>query len=388
VTTDPASATPACAADALERTPLFAFHRRHGARLCAFAGYEMPVQYPLGVLKEHLATRAGAGLFDVSHMGQIALVPRSGDVADAARALETLVPADLLGLEEGRQRYVLLTNEDGGIVDDLMVARLRDGLVLVVNAANKAADTAHLRRSLPDGIEMRPIDRALIAVQGPGAEAALAPLAPEVRSMRFMEAREIDVGGERCLVSRSGYTGEDGFEISLSDGHVEGICDALVEGGVVPAGLGARDSLRLEAGLCLHGSDIDGATTPAEAALGWAVGRERRPGGARPGGFPGAERILRELAEGPARRRVGLLAEGRAPVRAGAELFGTEEGAEPCGRVTSGGFGPSADRPLAMGYVPAAMSEPGTRLFAEVRGRRLPLVVSRLPFVPAGFKRS
>ena len=389
VTTHPTSdETPACAADALEHTPLHAFHLRRGARMCAFAGYDMPVNYPLGVLKEHLATRTGAGLFDVSHMGQIALVPRSGDVADAARALETLVPADIVGLAPGRQRYALFTTADGGILDDLMVARLADRLVLVVNAANKAADEAHLRRSLPESVEIRPLHRALIAVQGPGAEAALGRLAPEAASMRFMDAREIAVGGERCLVSRSGYTGEDGFEISVSEGEVERVCEALVDAGAVPAGLGARDSLRLEAGLCLHGSDIDGTTTPAEAALGWAIPASRRTGGARPGGFPGAERILHELAEGPSRRRVGLASEGRAPVRAGAELFLSEEDAAPVGRVTSGGFGPTADAPVAMGYVPAAASAPGTRLFAEVRGRRLPVVVAKLPFVPAGFKRS
>lgn len=376
-----------CAAQPLRRTPLHAFHLRHGAKMCSFAGYEMPIQYAGGVLKEHLATRSGAGLFDVSHMGQIALVPRSGDVDDAARALEALVPVDVLGLKVGRQRYAFFTGEDGGLLDDLMVARLPDRLVLIVNAATKAADEAHLRASLPESVEVRPLDRALVAAQGPGAEAALARLAPEAADMRFMDAREIEVDGEPCLVSRSGYTGEDGFEISLAPERAEAFAEKLVEAGAVPIGLGARDSLRLEAGLCLYGADIDAETSPVEAGLVWAISPARRAGGARAGGFPGADRILREMAEGPPRRRVGLAPEGRAPVRAGAELFASEEGGEPIGRVTSGGFGPSVEAPVAMGYVPAALAKPGTRLFAEVRGRRLPVAVAALPFVPARFKR-
>ncbi len=379
---------PFCAAEPLRRTPLHAFHLRHEAKMCSFAGYEMPIQYAGGVLKEHLATRSGTGLFDVSHMGQIALVPRSGDVDDAARALEALVPVDVLGLKAGRQRYALFTGKDGGLLDDLMVARLPDRLVLVVNAATKEADEAHLRARLPDGVEVRPIDRALLAVQGPGAEAALARLAPEAASMKFMDARKIEVDGAPCLVSRSGYTGEDGFEISLAPDRVEAFAEKLVEAGVVPIGLGARDSLRLEAGLCLYGSDIDEATTPVEASLVWAISPARRAGGAREGGFPGAEVILQQIAEGPSRRRVALAPEGRAPVRAGAELFSAEEGGEPVGRVTSGGFGPSVEAPVAMGYVPAALAGVGTRVFAEVRGRRLPVAVSALPFVPARFKRS
>ncbi|MDR4307525.1 glycine cleavage system aminomethyltransferase GcvT [Chelatococcus sambhunathii] len=379
---------PSCAAQPLRRTPFHAFHLRHGAKMCSFAGYEMPIQYAGGVLKEHLATRSGVGLFDVSHMGQIELVPRSGDVDDAARALEALVPVDVLGLKVGRQRYALFTGEDGGLLDDLMVARLPDRLVLVVNAATKAADENHLRASLPDGVEVRPLDRALVAVQGPGAEAALARLAPEAAGMRFMDASEIEVDGEPCLVSRSGYTGEDGFEISLAPERAEGFAEKLVEAGAVPIGLGARDSLRLEAGLCLYGADIDAETSPVEASLVWAISPARRAGGAREGGFPGADRILREMADGPPRRRVGLAPEGRAPVRAGAELFASEEGGEPVGRVTSGGFGASVEAPVAMGYVPATLGEPGTRLFAEVRGRRLAVAVAALPFVPARFKRS
>ncbi|AWN34501.1 glycine cleavage system aminomethyltransferase GcvT [Methylobacterium radiodurans] len=369
----------------LRKTPLNDLHLRLGARMVPFAGYSMPVQYPAGLLKEHLHTRAAAGLFDVSHMGQIAL--RADDVAEAARALEALVPADILGLKPGRQRYGLLTDAAGGILDDLMVAHLGDRLVLVVNAANKAADLAHLRANLPDSIAVEELPRALLALQGPGAEAALARLAPEVAAMRFMDARTAAILAAECLVTRSGYTGEDGFEISLPEDAAEPIAAALLaDPAVLPVGLGARDSLRLEAGLCLHGADIDTTTSPVEAGLGWAISPARRRGGARPGGFPGAERILAEMEAGTERRRVGLLADGRAPVRAGAALF-AEGGETAVGHVTSGGFGPSLGTPVAMGYLPAALAEPGTRVLAEVRGQRLALTVAPLPFVPAGFKR-
>lgn len=374
---------------ALKRTPLHALHLRLGAKMVPFAGYEMPLSYPAGLLKEHLHVRASAGLFDVSHIGQIALVPRSGDVAEAAAALETLVPVDVLALKPGRQRYALFTNPDGGVLDDLMVARLDDRLVLVVNAAVKAADEAHLRAQVPDMVEVRSLDRALVVLQGPAAEEALARLTPAVRDMRFMDVREIEILGAPCLVARSGYTGEDGFEISLPHDRAEEIAEALLSDEAVrPIGLGARDSLRLEAGLCLYGSDMDVSTTPIEASLGWAISPARRSGGARQGGFPGADRILAEMADGPARRRLGLLPEGRAPVRAGAELFDEEEGGEAVGRVTSGGFGPSLNAPVAMGYLPALAAMPGKRLFAEVRGRRLPVAIAPMPFVPTGFKRS
>ncbi len=376
---------PAVESAPLLKTPLDDLHRRLGARMVPFAGYGMPVQYPAGLLKEHLHTRAAAGLFDVSHMGQIAL--RAADVAEAARALEALVPADVLGLKPGRQRYGLLTDAHGGILDDLMVAHLGDRLVLVVNAANKAADLAHLRAGLPASVTVEELPRALLALQGPGAEAALARLAPEVAAMRFMDARAVAILGAACLVTRSGYTGEDGFEISTPEEAAEPVAAALLsDPSVLPIGLGARDSLRLEAGLCLHGADIDATTTPAEAALGWAISPARRRNGARPGGFPGAERILAEMEAGTVRRRVGLLAEGRAPVRAGASLFAAGE-ALAIGHVTSGGFGPSLGAPVAMGYLPAGLAEPGTRIAAEVRGQRLPLTVAPLPFVPAGFKR-
>ncbi len=371
------------------RTPLHALHLLHGARMVPFAGYEMPLHYPTGLLKEHLHTRAQAGLFDVSHMGQIVLDARKGGYEALALALERLIPVDILGLAPGRQRYGFLTNEVGGILDDLMIARLGDRLILVVNAANKAADEAHLRAHLPDEIAIEVIPNALIALQGPAAEAALARLTDEVGAMRFMDAREATILGAPCLITRSGYTGEDGFEISVPADEAQSLAETLlVDASVLPVGLGARDSLRLEAGLCLHGADIDAETNPVSAGLTWAIQPVRRAQGARAGGFLGAEPILAEIARGPGGRRVGLRPQGRTPVRAGALLFVREEESEPIGMVTSGGFGPSLQAPVAMGYVPAALSEPGTRIVAEVRGQRLPLSVATLPFVPPGFKRS
>ncbi|MFN0218433.1 MAG: glycine cleavage system aminomethyltransferase GcvT [Hyphomicrobium sp.] len=370
------------------RTPLHALHLARGAVMAPFAGYDMPIQYPTGVLKEHLHTRAAAGLFDVSHMGQLILRAKSGDAGDAARALERLVPVDILGLQVGRQRYALFTNEQGGVRDDLMVANRGDHLLLVVNAACKLADQAHLRAHLFDDCEIERLDRALIALQGPSAEAALARLAPGVETMRFMDVRDVDIAGARCIVSRSGYTGEDGFEISVANADAERLALALLaDPTVAPIGLGARDSLRLEAGLCLYGAELDTETTPVEAGLAWAIQAQRRRGGARAGGFAGADVILDQLELGPKRSRVGLLAEGRAPVRTGAPLFETENSASPIGRVTSGGFGPSLNRPVAMGYAPAAMAQPGARRFAEVRGQRLAVTVTALPFVRSNFKR-
>ena len=371
----------------LARTPLHALHVGLGARMVPFAGYDMPVQYPGGVLKEHLHTRAAAGLFDVSHMGQVVLRPRSGDVADAARALERLVPADIAGLPTGRQRYGFFTGERGGILDDLMVTNRGDHLLLVVNAARKAHDLAHLGAGL-DGVEVEPLDRGLIALQGPTAEAALAELSPDVRGMRFMDVRTLDLGGVQAVVSRSGYTGEDGFEISIDSRDAADLAERLLKlDGVAPIGLGARDSLRLEAGLCLWGHDIDETTTPVEAALEWAIPPARRAGGARSGGFPGAEVILDQIASGATRRRVGLLPEGRAPMREGIELFAAE-GEPATGRITSGGFGPSLDAPVAMGYVPMALAAPETRLFGQLRGRMLPATVTRLPFIRPGYRRA
>ncbi len=373
----------------LERTPLFALHSALGARIVPFAGYEMPVQYPLGVLKEHLHTRVAAGLFDVSHMGQFALRAKSGRVADAALALERLVPVDLLALKPGRQRYALFTNENGGILDDLMVAQRGDHLLLVVNAACKIADEAHLRAHLSDVCEIERLDRALIALQGPKAEAALAHLVPACAAMRFMDVHALQILGADCVVTRSGYTGEDGYEISTPPNRAAEIAAALLQDATVAAiGLGARDSLRLEAGLCLYGSDINETTNPVEAALSWAIQKSRRCNGAREGGFPGAGIILEQLANGAARCRVGLQPEGRAPVRAGAGVFKTADAHEAIGSVTSGGFGPSLDRPVAMGYVPAASAALGTVVFADVRSQRLPMTVTALPFITANFKRS
>jgi glycine cleavage system T protein (aminomethyltransferase) len=377
------------AATELKRTPLYDLHLRLGARMVAFAGYDMPLQYPSGIIAEHLHTRAAAGLFDISHMGQIALRPRSGRLDDAARALETLVPGDVLGLAVGRQRYTLFTNTMGGVLDDLMVSNRGDHLMLVVNAARKTADEAHLRSHLSGScaIEALP-DHALVALQGPKAEAVLAVLAPEVRAMAFMDVRTVSIFGAACGVARSGYTGEDGFEISIPAQAVEALCEALLrDSAVAPAGLGARDSLRLEAGLCLYGADLDEATTPVEAALEWTIPRVRRASGGRAGGFPGAETILGQLTTGTARRRVGLRPQGRAPVRRGASLFRAENETAQVGVVTSGGFGPSLNAPISMGYVSRDAAVPNTRLFAAVRSKLLPVAVSKLPFLPAHYKR-
>ena len=374
--------------EALKHTPLHALHMELRARMVPFAGYDMPVQYPPGVLKEHLHTRAGAGLFDVSHMGQIVMRAKSGDVRDAARALERLVPVDILDLAPGRLRYAFFTNAHGGILDDLMVANCGDHLLLVVNAACKATDEAHLRGQLGKECEVERLDRALIALQGPKAETALAILAPECTSMRFMDVRTLTLKGAECMVSRSGYTGEDGYEISTPADIAREIAEELLANAdVAPIGLGARDSLRLEAGLCLYGSDIDDKTTPVEAGLSWAIQKERRSGGAREGGFPGAEIILGQLEHGTPRHRVGLRPEGRAPVRASAPLYVEADASARIGSVTSGGFGPSLNAPIAMGYLAAALAVPGTRVFAEVRGNRLPIAVTALPFIVPKYKR-
>ena len=344
------------AAERLKRTPLYKLHLDLGARMVPFAGYEMPVQYPNGILKEHLHVRAAAGLFDVSHMGQFEIRSRNGDGKDAAHALESIVPMDILGLASGRQRYALLTNEDGGVRDDLMIARLGERFLIVANAACKDADEAYLRQTMSRACTIERLeDRALLALQGPRAEAVLARLAPEVRSMRFMDFRAIEVMNAACTVSRSGYTGEDGFEISLPASHAEAVAQALLENSdVAMIGLGARDSLRLEAGLCLYGSELDVTTTPVEAALEWSIQKVRRAGGSREGNFPGAPKILHQLANGAPRRRVGLRPEGRAPIRRGAELFSDQDTADAIGVVTSGGYGPSVNAPVAMGYVARA----------------------------------
>src|SRR4051794_897122 len=373
----------------LKYTPLHALHVARGGKMVPFAGYEMPVQYAAGVLREHLHTRSAAGLFDVSHMGQLALRPKSGKLGDAALALERLVPQDILAVAPGRQRYAQFTNADGGLLDDLMVANFGDHLFVVVNAACKAEDEAHLRAHLSDVCVIESLaDRALIALQGPKAESALAKLCADIASMKFMDTGPRRVGDFDCFVSRSGYTGEDGFEISAPAEHAEALAKALLgNSDVLPIGLGARDSLRLEAGLCLYGHDIDTATTPVEAALEWSIQKSRRDAGVGAGGFPGADKILAQLQNGAPRRRVGLKPEGRAPVREGAGLFADATSSEQIGAVTSGGFGPSINAPVAMGYLPSPLAKPGALVFAELRGQRLPLRVAPMPFVPNTYKR-
>ena len=361
---------------ALKTTPLDALHRRLGGKMVPFAGYAMPVQYPAGILTEHRHTRAAAGLFDVSHMGQLRL-----DGADAGRVLESLVPGDIQGLGEMRMRYTQFTNADGGILDDLMVTNAGDHLFVVVNAACKAQDTDLLAESFGDRLTSLE-DRALLALQGPRAEAVLAKLAPEVTQLTFMAAASMTVADVPCFVTRSGYTGEDGFEISVPADAAMSLAERLLDDpDVAPIGLGARDSLRLEAGLCLYGQDIDAQTSPVEAGLTWSIGKRRRT----EGGFPGADRIQREIADGPTRRRVGLRPTGRAPARAGTDIVDAE--GTVIGRVTSGGFGPSVDGPVAMGYVLSSHTAVGTDLALMVRGKALPATVAKLPFVTPGYKR-
>ncbi|MBB3440603.1 glycine cleavage system aminomethyltransferase GcvT [Rhizobium sp. BK379] len=373
---------------ALKKTPLHALHLSLGARMVPFAGYDMPVQYPAGVMKEHLQTRTAAGLFDVSHMGQVIIKAKSGKYEDAALALESLVPVDILGLAEGRQRYGFFTDENGGILDDLMITHLDDHLFVVVNAACKDEDVAHLQKHLSGTCDITVLDRALIALQGPRAVEALAELWADVAAMKFMDVRHCRLHDVSCLVSRSGYSGEDGFEISIPADKAVDVTNRLLEHpDVEPIGLGARDSLRLEAGLCLYGNDIDTTTSPVEAAIEWGMQKARRTGGARAGGFPGAERILGELDKGVSRKRVGLKPEGKAPVRGHAKLYADAEGKAEIGEVTSGGFGPSVEGPVAMGYVPVSHTAPGTQIYAEVRGKYLPITVSALPFITPTYKR-
>jgi aminomethyltransferase len=373
--------------DALRQTPLYALHVKLGAKMVPFAGYDMPVQYKLGVMKEHLHCRAAAGLFDVSHMGQV-IVRAPGGYDAVARAMEGLVPVNVLGLAEGRQRYAMFTNDKGGILDDLMLANRGDHLFVVVNAACKAADIAHMWAGLP-GCEVYEItDRALLALQGPMAEAVLARLVPGVADMRFMDVAVMESDFGDLWISRSGYTGEDGYEISVTADQAEGFARALLtEDEVEPIGLGARDSLRLEGGLCLYGHDIDEGTTPVEASLSWAIQKARRRGGERAGGFPGAEVILGQLENGAPRKRVGLRPEGRAPMREGTEIYADAEGGAPIGHVTSGAFGPTIGGPMSMGYVPRDKAAEGTQLFGQVRSKRQPVTVAALPFTPANFKR-
>ncbi len=363
---------------ALKRTPLYELHRSLGAKMVAFAGYEMPVQYAGGILAEHLHTRRAAGLFDVSHMGQVRV---SGP--DAAAAFERLVPGDIAGLAPSRQRYTQFTNKAAGILDDLMASRLEDGLFVVVNAACKAADLAHMQASLEGAAEVKALDdRALLALQGPAAAEVLARLAPACREQRFMSLARYVLEGAEALVSRSGYTGEDGFELSLPAEAAERVARRLLaEPEVALIGLGARDSLRLEAGLCLYGHDIDVTTTPVEAELAWSIGKRRR----QEGGYPGADVVREQLEKGTVRRRVAILPEGRAPAREGAEIV--DAAGHRIGVVTSGGFGPSLGGPLAMGYVETVYAKEGMPLDLVVRGVRRPAKVAAFPFVPHRYRR-
>nr|WP_210261110.1 glycine cleavage system aminomethyltransferase GcvT [Enterovirga sp. DB1703] len=367
-------------------TPLARLHRDAGARMVPFAGYAMPVQYPTGIIAEHVWTREHAGLFDVSHMGQARLV--GPDHASVAAALESLVPADIAGLAFGQQRYTQLLNEEGGILDDLMVARPARGagggeLILVVNASTKEADYRHIAAHLPEEVELRrEDDRALLALQGPEAAGVLGAIAPEAAALAFMTGAPLDLAGIPAYASRSGYTGEDGFEISVPAQRAEELWALLARSPAVkPVGLGARDSLRLEAGLPLYGHDINQETSPVEAGLAWSIQRRRR----EEGGFPGHIRIAEEIAQGPLRRRVGIRVEGRAPAREHAEIL--DLSGELIGKVTSGGFGPTVGGPVAMGYVVPEFAVPGTRVAVMVRDRRVPAEIVKLPFVPHRYRR-
>lgn len=372
---------------ALKTTPLHSLHLSLGAKMVPFAGYEMPVQYPMGVMQEHLHTRAKAGLFDVSHMGQV--IVRGDNYTAAALGLEALIPVDILGLGENRQRYGYFTNARGGIEDDLMLANRGDHVFVVVNAACKEADIAAMKAALEPALTVTEVtDRALLALQGPASEAVLASLAPTAADMAFMDVATLDLDGITAWVSRSGYTGEDGYEISVAVADAEALAKRLLtQPDVAPIGLGARDSLRLEAGLCLYGHDINATTTPVEAGLTWAIQKVRRADGDRAGGFPGADVILGQIASGAETKRVGLLPEGRAPMREGVELFASTDDSAPIGKITSGGFGPTVGGPVAMGYLPASHAAPDTLIFGELRGKRQPLRVTKLPFTPANFKR-
>jgi aminomethyltransferase len=364
------------------RTPLYDLHVSLGARMVPFAGYEMPVQYPQGILAEHAHARGAAGLFDVSHMGQAFLTGPNHETV--ARALEKLVPGDILGLQPGQIRYTQFTSETGGTLDDLMVTRLAENgrLYLVVNASRKAEDYAWMRAHLPEGITLEPLERALVALQGPKAEMVLARHAPAVAAMPFMTAAPTLISGIAAHVSRSGYTGEDGYEISVAEADVAALVQKLLaEPEVMPIGLGARDSLRLEAGLCLYGHELDENISPVEAGLVWSIGKRRRT----EGGFMGAERISRELRDGPARLRVGLKPEGRAPAREGTEI--QDMTGRSIGIVTSGGFGASVGGPIAMGFIEAASAKPGTQVQLIVRGKPLAASVTTLPFIPTSYKK-
>lgn len=366
----------------LLKTPLYALHLELGAKMVPFAGYEMPVNFPGGIIAEHRQCRESAALFDVSHMGQLRLV---GD--DAAAALESLVPVDVVDLAPGKQRYAFFTNASGGILDDLMITRREKDLFVVVNAACKDADIKHLYTHIGHRCQIQPLpERALLALQGPKAVTALSRLNEGVAQLVFMTGAHFSLAGTECFVTRSGYTGEDGFEISVAAEDAEVLARALLaEPEVKPAGLGARDTLRLEAGLCLYGHDINTTTTPAEAALTWAIQKVRRPGGARAGGYPGASVIAAQLATGPVTKRVGLLGLERVPVREGAKLVDAQ--GHTLGHVTSGTLSPTVNQPIAMAYLAANHALPSHEVYAEVRGKRQPMRVAPMPFTPHRYHR-
>ncbi len=364
------------------QTALYDLHLELGAKMVPFAGYSMPVQYPKGIVKEHLHTRQMAGLFDVSHMGQVKLKGES-----AALALEKLVPVDIVGLGEMKQRYALFTNDQGGVMDDLMVTNAADHLFVVVNAACKQQDIKHMQDMIGEECEIEVIeDRALLALQGPDAGAVMKRLASETEELVFMTAAEVEIDGINCFITRSGYSGEDGFEISVANENAVQLARTLLAQVEVEAiGLGARDSLRLEAGLCLYGHDLDEKTTPVESSLLWALSKARRSDGERPGGYPGSTIIMQQIAEGVSRKRVGIQAQGRMPVREGADLVDSE--GKGAGVITSGGFGPTVNGPVAMGYVDLDHSKQGTELFAVVRGKQIPVIIVKLPFVEQRYYR-
>ena len=374
-------------AQALKRTPLYELHRELGAKLTEFAGYEMPVQYSLGILGEHQHTRTKAGLFDVSHMGQIIL--RGSSYQETALALERVIPMDVLGLKEGRQRYGFLTTDGGGILDDLMFSNRKDHIFVVLNAACKDSDIVHLKTILEPEISIEVIEnRALIALQGPASETVLSEFNSKISAMKFMDVETLSIAGAECWISRSGYTGEDGFEISIPSSAAEAITRSILSKQEVEfIGLGARDSLRLEAGLCLYGHDINGETTPVEASLTWAIQKARRTNGERANGFLGDDIITQQLDMGTYRKRVGFLPQTRAPMREGVEIYETESSKEVIGKITSGGYGPTVGHPVAMGYINSEYVDSNDNLFGELRGKRMPVKIAKLPFVPLNFKR-
>ena len=374
-------------AQGLKKTPLYELHRELGAKMTEFAGYEMPVQYSLGILGEHQHTRTKSGLFDVSHMGQVILRGRS--YQETALALERAIPMDALGLDVGRQRYGFLTTDNGGILDDLMFSNRGDHIFVVLNAACKESDIVHLRTLLEPDISIEVIEnRALIALQGPASEAVLSEFNSQIKAMNFMDVETLSIAGAECWVSRSGYTGEDGFEISIPASAAESVTKSILSKEEVELiGLGARDSLRLEAGLCLYGHDIDEATSPVEAALTWAIQKVRRTHGERAGGFMGSEIISQQIETGTDKKRVGFLPQTRAPMREGIEIFATEVSKKVIGKITSGGFSPSLGYPIAMGYIASEFANSEDEFFGELRGKRVPVKVAKTPFVPLNFRR-